>query len=127
MNPSTEVWFWKYIQWFDYLVGLVGADLIFLLSLVAVAIGVQLSCHGSKRAKPLLTGAGLVLTGTVALGQGSTVVGMVLIGYAVGPGAFHPWWRMTAWLALAAWAAFAAQIVQHVQLLRRLRRRTCAS
>jgi hypothetical protein len=121
VNQSTETWFWIYIRWFDYLVGLVGADLIFLVSLLAVAIGVQLSCHGSKQAKPLLTGTGLVLTATVALGQGATVVGIILLEYLVGPGAYRPWWWITAWLALVAWAAFAAQSVQHVRLLRRLR------
>jgi hypothetical protein len=111
--------FWQYVLWFDYLVGLVGADLIFLVSVLAVAIGVQLSCHGSKQSNALLTGTGLVLTGTVALGQGATALGMIVIG--VGPGAYRPWWWITAWLALVAWAAFVAQSVQHVRLLRRLR------
>jgi hypothetical protein len=121
VNQSVETWYWKYVQWFDFLVGLVGVDMVFLVSLVVVAAGVQLSCVGSKRQKALLTSTGVTLTGTVALGQGAALVAMFMMR----SGGLRPWWWITAWLVLVAGAAFAAQTVQHVQLVRRLRR--CAS
>jgi hypothetical protein len=118
VNQSVETWYLKYVQWLDFLVGMVGIDLVFLLSLIAVAAGVQMSCAGAKRRNALLTRTGLTLTGTVALGQGTALVSMLLLR----SGGLKPWWWLTAWVAMVAGVAFAAQIVQHVQLLRRLRK-----
>jgi hypothetical protein len=115
-NKGIEYWFTVYLQWFDYVVGVIGPDIVFVVSLGAVAIGVQLNCHGSRRSKAWCTSAGLTLTGTVAIGQGIALAIFVAAG-----GNLRPWFWLTAWLVLVAWAAFAAQIVQHVQLLRRMR------
>jgi hypothetical protein len=115
-NKGIEYWFTVYLQWFDYVVGAVGPDVVFVVSLGAVAIGVQLNCHGMKRSKTWCTSTGLTLTGAVAIGQGIALANFVAVG-----GSLRPWFWLTAWLVLVAWAAFAAQIVQHVQLLRRMR------
>ena len=88
VNQSIETWYLKYIQWLDILVGMVGIDLVFLLSLIAVAAGVQMSCAGATRRNALLTSTGLTLTGTVALGQGAALVSMLLLR----SGGLRPWW-----------------------------------
>jgi len=121
MEQTIDLWLWKYLRWFDTMVGWLGFDLVFLVSLGAVALGVQMGCYGSRRRRTILTSTGLVLTGTVAIGQGAALVGMNMVGKLKGTQSMA-WWWITAFLALVATAGFAAQIVQHVQLLRRMKR-----
>lgn len=113
MDKDLDAWFGLYLQWFDTVVRAVGPDLVFLLSLGAVAAGVQLSCEGSRRRKTFITGTALILTGAVALGQGTALVSMVVVDR----GAFRVWWWLTAGLSFIATLAFATQVVQHVRLL----------
>jgi len=118
MNKGVDYWFSVYLQWFDVAVRAIGPDVVFMLSIVAVAIGVQLNCLGSKRRRALWTSTGVTLTGTVALGQGAALVSMFLAR----SGGLRPWWWITAWLVVVAAVALAAQLVQHVQLVRRMKK-----
>lgn len=113
MDKDLDYWLGVYVQWFDFLVKAVGPESVFLLSLAAVALGVQLSCEGSRKRKASMTGMALTLTGAVALGQGTALAGM----YFLSRGAFRGWWWMTAGLVVVAGFAFAAQVVQHVRLV----------
>jgi hypothetical protein len=117
MQKDVDYWFNAYLQWFDTSVNAVGPDLVFLLSIGAIALGVQLNCLGSTQRRALLSSTGVTLTGTVVLGQGAALVAMFLSR----GGSLRAWWWITAWLVLIAALAFAAQVVQHVQLIRRLR------
>jgi hypothetical protein len=118
VNQSLQTWYWIILGLFDRLVGLVGVDIVFLLSIMSVAAGVQFSCLGTKKRKALLTSVGLTLTGMVALGQGAELMAIIMTGRV----ALRSWWWMTGWLVLVASAALVAQFVQHVQVVQYQRR-----
>ena len=119
MNQSVYAWYWIILGLFDRLVGFVGVDIVFILSIVSVAAGVHLSCLGKEKRKAMLTSAGLTLTGMVALGHGAELMAIIMLGGVT----LRSWWWMTAWLVLVASAALVAQFVQHVQVVQYLRRR----